>query len=128
MWKTTVNTKVSTKIFHKLKERCESVPLVSNCRHSAAVVYKGKIISFGCCQMKTDTFMLNFQTNEYKIYRHAEIDAIKRAINLYDEDFMQRCDLYVLRVGRNGKIANSKPCMGCQKAIDHYKFKRVFWT
>ena len=128
MWNTVVKSKSSKRIFDKLFDACQNVDYVSNSRHISAVVYKRKIVSIGSCQMKTDTFMLNFQTNEHKIFRHAEIDAIKRAINIHGEEFLESCDLYVMRIGRNGKIANSKPCVGCQKAIDHYKFKRVFWT
>lgn len=129
MWHTEVKrTKVGDSVLKYLCDEVQTCEFVGNSRHAAAVVYKGKIISVGKCTYKTHTRMLEFQTNEHKIHLHAEVDAIVRAEKLYGKDFLKDCDLYVIRMGRNNKISNSKPCVGCQKAILAYNLKHVYWS
>ena len=116
------------RIFSSLKEVAAPIIGVRRSKHSAAVVYKGKIVSVGFNQLKTHPMMEKFNRNEKAIYLHAEIDAIIRAINLFGPDFLSKCDLYVLRLTREGTVANSKPCSGCQKAIDAFGFRKVYHT
>ena len=124
------NTKIKNEnIFNLLLANAETVTddLKSH-RHAALLTYKGKVLSVGKNQRKTHPMMLKYQTNEKKVYLHAEIDAIIKTINAHGTDILRRCELYVLRVTGGGNIGHSKPCPGCQKAIDAFEIKKVYWT
>jgi deoxycytidylate deaminase len=114
-------------IFNLLLTQAKTSDFTSH-RHSAAIVYKKKVLSIGCNQIKTHPLMLKYQTDEHKIHLHAEIDAIIKAINLHGSEILKRCELYVLRLTGGGNVGHSKPCRGCQKAIDAFGFKGVYWT
>lgn len=66
--------------------------------------------------------------NLEKIYLHAEIDCIIRGINLFGVEWLKECSLYVLRIRKDGKIGNSKPCKGCMRAIEAFDIGEVKWT
>lgn len=101
---------------------------IGGSKHCAAVVYKNRVISLGRNQLKTHPLMRSFQSTSYKIYLHAEIDAIQKAIRMHDESFLRDCEMYVLRITRGGNIGYSKPCVGCQRAITNYGFRKVVFT
>lgn len=117
-----------SRIFKKLETTAEEAEIIQSSRHAAAVVHKGKIISIGVSKLKTHPLMCKFQNNEKRIYLHAEIDAIVKAINKFGNDFLSSCDLYVLRLTRGNHIGISRPCPGCERAIKAFKFKNVYWT
>lgn len=101
---------------------------------AAAVVIKNEIISIGFNRRKTHPFQAQFQTNEQQIYLHAETDAINRALKYVSKEELRKATLYVARVkykdGRNKQAiwAESKPCIGCQKAIKSYGITNVIHT
>lgn len=129
MWHTKVRrSKVGDKVFAKLFEEAHDHGYVDGSKHTAAIVYRGDILAVGKNQLKTHPIMLDYQTNEHKIYLHAEIDAIVKTINMHGNEILSKCDIYVMRVGKNGNTTKSKPCVGCQKAIDAFGFKNVYWT
>ena len=115
-------------IFNTLLSHAETVTDCRDHRHAAATVYKKKILAIGKNQMKTHPIMLQYQTDSTKIYLHAEIDAIVKVINVHGADILKHCSLYNLRLTGGGNVAMSKPCKGCQKAIDAFGIKKVFWT
>ena len=115
-------------IFDKLFDTAITVTDCAAHRHAAAIVYRKQILSIGKNQLKTHPMMLRYQTDETKIYLHAEIDAIIKTINMYGTDILKRCDIYVMRLTGGGNVGMSKPCRGCQKAIDAFKIRGVFWT
>lgn len=122
------NTEIKNdSIFNLLLASAETVDLKSH-RHAAAISYKGKVLSVGKNQKKTHPMMLKYQTDDHKIYLHAEIDAIIKTINAHGTDILRRCELYVLRLTGGGNVGYSKPCRGCQKAIDAFGIKKVFWS
>lgn len=95
---------------------------------SSALVYKGKIITLGVAQYKSHPMAKMFSKNNEACYLHAEIDAIRK---VKDKSFLSYCDLYICRLKYKGdKMVDglAKPCVGCQKAIDKFKIKRVFYT
>jgi deoxycytidylate deaminase len=128
-WSTKVKrSKIGESVFNQLFDKIQDCEMVGCSKHAAAITYKGKVLSIGKCQMKTHPIMLDYQSDEHKIYLHAEIDAIVKTINNHGSDILKHCDIYVMRLTRGGNIGNSKPCKGCQKAIDAFGFKNVFWT
>lgn len=123
------NTKIkNAAVFDKLFDIAETVTDCPAHRHAAALVYKKQILGVGKNQLKTHPMMLRYQSDSHKIYLHAEIDAIVKTINLYGSEILKRCDLYVMRLTGGGNIGMSKPCRGCQKAIDAFEIKGVYWT
>lgn len=123
------NTKIKNdSIYNALFDHAQTVTDCPAHKHAACIVYKKQILSVGRNQLKTHPMMLKYQTDETKIYLHAEIDAIIKTINQYGTSILSRCDLYVLRITGGGNVGLSKPCRGCQKAIDAFKIKGVYWS
>lgn len=129
MWHTKVKrNKVGDSVFAKLFAAAETAERVGVSKHAAAITFKGKIVAIGKCSYKTHPIMCEYGTDHHKIHLHAEIDAILKAKQVHGEEFLKSCDMYVLRIRKDGNIGNSRPCPGCQKAIDNFGFKRVYWT
>jgi deoxycytidylate deaminase len=115
-------------VFNALFDHAKTVTDCKAHKHAAAIVYRKQILSLGRNQLKTHPIMLKYQSDETKIYLHAEVDAIVRAINTYGTAILKRCDLYVIRLTGGGNIGMSKPCRGCQKAIAAFGIKGVYWS
>jgi deoxycytidylate deaminase len=95
-----------------------------NHKHGAIIVYKKKIIATGF------NYIINSYYNEFSI--HAEISAISsiKSIPNY-KIILQECELYVVRIGPKelfNTLKYSKPCCNCQKAINKYDIKKVFYS
>lgn len=55
---------------------------------------------------------------------HAELDVILRS----KSDDLSQFDLLVLRIDRNMRLNQSKPCVGCQSLIEQVGVRRVWWS
>lgn len=99
---------------------------------AAGVVYKKTLIATGVNSLKSHPLMWKYGKNEEAIYLHAEIDAIKNALRVIDQDKLAKCDLYVVRVRNSTKKSHcyglAKPCEGCQRAIETFGLARVFYS
>lgn len=115
-------------IWPLLTERAKHAHMVRSSRHAAAIVYKGQVLSYGLNSLKSHPIMMKFGRNEGAIYLHAEMDAIVKTINIYGVDILKKCDIYVTRIKKDGSVSLSKPCKGCQRAIEFFKIKRTFHT
>lgn len=118
---------MKSKIFNLLKEEALKSDFIKH-RHAACLIYKGKIISIGINRRKSHPLQKKFQTRPSRIYLHAEIDAIIKAINKHGTSILKDCELNVLRLTKAGKVGNSKPCLGCTKAIKAFGITKVNWT
>jgi len=58
-----------------------------------------------------------------KIYLHAEVDALVRCKDLSKVD-----SITVMRVGKNSKYLNAKPCPVCMSALEAANIKNIFHT
>ncbi len=107
---------------------------VSRQRLAACLVYKNEIIAVGYNKNKTHPIAKRFQKHEEAIYLHAEVDCIKNALRVYDEEIISKAIMYVLRVKRpedNHRAfmrGLAKPCCGCEHAINQFNVKRVLYT
>ena len=114
----------------QLKKRCISIakamcPTNRDHRsaHVAFLIKKSKIQIIGwnkkrghpCCQKHP------YPEN---VTIHAELDVILKA---HTEDYT-RMTLAVVRIDRNGKIRNSKPCPGCQSVINQVGIKDLWYS
>jgi deoxycytidylate deaminase len=122
-----------SKIFDTLSVVAEDVIPVSRAKIAACIYYKKRIVSIGTCQLKTHPFQTKFKKNEHACFLHAEVDAIKKAINRIGEEELKKCVLFVCRVkmdhdSKKDAYGIAKPCEGCQKCIDTYGIKEVYYT
>jgi tRNA(Arg) A34 adenosine deaminase TadA len=118
----------SNDVFDYLFNKAEESVLIGCSKHAAALVYKGSILCTGVSKQKSHPLMKRFSDHEKKIYLHAEIDVIVRAISRYGVEILPECSLFVLRISRGGNIGLSKPCAVCARAIDAFKIKEVYWS
>lgn len=117
---------MNRRILLQLVDSCRTVEPVASSRHTAAVVYKNKIIAVGCNSTKTHPIQAKYGRNSKSIYLHAEVHAMIKATALIGVDKLRYCDLYVIRLGKKGELLNSKPCSGCQRMIDDLQFRKVY--
>lgn len=115
------------KILADLSAMAAAIPKVANSRIAAAIVWKGRTISFGNNSYKTSPFQKKYADNEFKIFLHAEIAAIRKALKILPVGLLKGTTLYVCRI-KQGGWGNSKPCLGCQRAIAEFGIKKVLYT
>lgn len=120
--------KTPVNIWSVLEAHADHADMVRSSKHAAGLVYKGKVIALGVNQYKTHPIMLRFGKNDKALYLHAEIDCMVRCIQRYGDAMLSKCSLYVLRLDKLGRISNSCPCSGCQRAIEAFGIKKVFHT
>jgi deoxycytidylate deaminase len=62
---------------------------------------------------------------------HAEVDALKKLNKKKYKNLFHKMEMYVVRIGAGrfeGTLKYSKPCEGCQKAIQKYGIQRVYYS
>jgi tRNA(Arg) A34 adenosine deaminase TadA len=122
------------KILNILSNVCLTVEPVAAARVSAALVYRGNIVSIGVNTKRTHTFQARFSKNEKAISMHAENSAIYRATKQLTRQELSKSILYVCRIkhlqeNQNIMIHGSScPCSGCMKAIERHSIKTVIYT
>lgn len=100
---------------------------VCRSRCVAAVVKNRKIVAIGKNSLNSTRLSRRFKKNEDAVFEHAEISAIKKGIRTgkhFDTLFVVRA-IYL-----DGRwfLANARPCLGCSKAIKHFKIRNVFYS
>lgn len=122
------------KNFELLKEIAIATPKISGAKIAAAVMLKNKIISVGVNSYKTHPIQARFATNKgLSIHLHAEIAAIKNAMyHIGVEDF-KKATLLICRAKIDIETGNfvyglAKPCVGCQRAIEEFEIKNVWYS
>jgi tRNA(Arg) A34 adenosine deaminase TadA len=102
-------------------------------RIAAALVYKNRVVGVGYCQKKTHPLQSRYGKNPDAIYLHAEVDAIRNALNTVGPELISKCTMYVVRQKRAAGSLKwqdgiAKPCSGCQGAIAAFDIPRVVYT
>lgn len=65
---------------------------------------------------------------------HAEHDAINKLKPLYKKKNLESINLLVIRLSKNNKLQNSKPCVNCIKTLKTlpqkkgYKIKNIYYS
>ena len=85
---------MNTEIFNETFKLAQSVEPVRGARIAAAVVRKGKVVSFGYNHKKSHPFQAKFCKNNHAVFFHAEVHAIKNALNSVNVDDLSKCDLF----------------------------------
>ena len=90
------------------------------------VLKKANILSFGF------NMMGDISGNEPGI--HAEHDAINRLKPIKRKKHLQSINILVIRLSKNNKIQNSKPCANCIERMKYlpekkgYKIKNIYYS
>jgi deoxycytidylate deaminase len=125
---------VNTEIFNETFKLAQSVVPVRSARIAASVVCRGKVVAYGYNHKKSHPFQAKFCKNKDAVFFHAEVHAIKNALRVIDVDDLSKCDLYIVRAkrenNRNRKWITglAKPCIGCQKCIDAFELKNIYYS
>ena len=127
--------KRNTRILNFLSKAAEAAdPSGIRAKLASAVVIRNEIVAIGFNRRKSHPFQVQFQTNDKQIYLHAETDAINRALKYVSKEELKKATLYVARVKyldnktKKAVWAESKPCIGCQRAILSYGISNVIHT
>jgi deoxycytidylate deaminase len=94
-----------------------------NFNHGAVLVYRGKIIGRGY-----NTYINDNYDCKKKISLHAEVSAINDALRKINYEDLKKCELIILRVNNTGTHVNSKPCCNCQRYINNFLIKKVYYS
>lgn len=98
---------------------------------AAGVVYKNRLVAVGVNSYKSHPLMTKFGKNPEAIYLHAEVDAIKNALRVLSLQELEKSDILVVRVKRDGhdyKTCLAKPCDGCARAIQAFNLRNLYYT
>lgn len=113
--------------FAMLGRHCEE-----KSRHFSFLIYKNKIVSIGTNNTrKTHPYNLKnkYQSRENTdisnlVGTHSELSAVIR----YGWENLDNHILINTRINLLGRLANSKPCSGCQNLVSQLRIKEVFYT
>jgi cytidine deaminase len=91
----------------------------------AFLIRCGKIVHIGTnsCKSHPETLKYDYKDHQ-KVGIHAELAVCMKS----DKDNLKDYKMIVLRVDRTGKLANSKPCCGCQSVIQQFDVGEVWYS
>lgn len=123
------------KYLNFLAEMAQESPAYANAKVASLILFKNGLIITGTNQNRTDPWAQRFARKEEAIYIHAEVQAIKTAVNHFrgDRNALQGASIYVARVKRSSPTGPyvwglARPCEGCSEAIELFGVKRVVYT
>ena len=122
------------RILLRLKNLAEDIDPTANARVVSAIFVAGKEIAIGVNISKSHPFQGQYSKHPEAILLHAEISAIRNALKRIDKEDLERATIYVARAkyaspAKSHMVAGLvRPCSGCQRALEAFKIKRVFFT
>ena len=94
-----------------------------NFNHGAVLIHRGKIVGKGF-----NKYINSNYDCKQKISLHAEVSAINDALKKMNVSELKNCELIIIRVNNSGMCVNSKPCCNCQKFINQFSIRRVYYS
>lgn len=95
------------------------------------VVYKHRIISSGFNSTKTHPVQKQYNIERFNAdgnhTLHAEIAALAPLLERDDINFRD-VSIYTYRQYKSGKLARSRPCPSCMKAIHDLGVRHIYYT
>jgi hypothetical protein len=95
-----------------------------NNSHIAFLVKRNKIIRIGWNRKRTHPEISKHPYHDGYVGTHAELDVILKS----GLDNLEDHSIIVLRIDRNGKLNNSKPCLGCRSVLNQFNVKNIFYS
>ncbi len=101
--------------------------------YACVVGPRGTKISVGYNQYKTHPLQAKFASNPQRIFLHAEIDAIVKALKHITPTALAQCSIHVARFKNYPKLGMvgpglSQPCTGCAGALAAFGIKDIVFT
>ena len=121
-------------IFSETFKLAQSIVPVRSARIAASVVCRGKVVAYGYNHKKSHPFQAKFCKNKDAVFFHAEVHAIKNSLRIIGVDDLAKCDLYIVRAKRENSSQKTwvtgmaKPCSGCQKCIEDFDLKNIYYS
>lgn len=94
-------------------------------KHGAVLVRGGTVLNTSCNKNKYKAWANRFRKKQRG---HATVHAEIGAILGLDRSITEGSTIYVVRVGRDGHLRNSKPCPMCEAAMQFVGIKRVIYS
>lgn len=95
------------------------------CSHIAFLIRCGKIVHIGTNSCKSHPKTLEYDYKNHQLVGlHAELSVCMKSGKEDLRDFK----MVVIRFNRNNKMANSKPCCGCQSVIKQFNVGEVWYS
>jgi deoxycytidylate deaminase len=94
-------------------------------KHGAVLVRGGTVLNTSCNKNKYKAWANRFRKKQSG---HATVHAEIGAILGLDRSITEGATIYVVRVGRDGCLRNSKPCPMCEAAMQFVGVKKVVYS
>jgi hypothetical protein len=94
-------------------------------KHFSFILIRNKVVSMGW-NMGFKTHPLAHKMGHRYDSIHSELHCIKKFPHPVSE--LARCKLFNVRVNRKGKVRLSKPCLKCQKLLEIFNLREVWYT
>lgn len=94
----------------------------------ARVYRKGRLICAGYNSYEKSSKLQRKYGGWKRPFVHAELDAIREAIYHVGIEALPYCELRVERFKADGSLGLAKPCECCQRALEAFKFRAVYYT
>lgn len=119
-----MNVKTINRTIDIAKAMCP-LNLEHRCSHMAFLIRCGKIVHIGTnsCKSHPETLKYDYKDHQ-KVGIHAELAVCMKS----GKENLKDYKMIVLRVDRTGKLANSKPCCGCQSVIQQFDVGEVWYS
>ena len=116
-------------MFKKLVENAKTLAVVhkgARYFHVTFILLKNKVLAVGINQPhKTHPRNLRYDYENPSLKgTHSELSAIIRC----GDDDCSRYTFVNIKIDRNGKVALSKPCMGCRELLLQVGFRKVYYS
>ena len=127
-----IETETTNRITARLiRTAMEKSGRIRSSRHAAALILpRGhRILATGWNKLKSHPMQAKFSMDAgrpQRIFLHAETDVIIKTINKYGPEILSECDLYVIRITKDGTLAGSRPCTSCCNLVKHFGINHVF--
>ena len=119
-----MNSKILKRTIDIAKAMCP-LNIEHRCSHIAFLIRCGKIVHIctNSCKSHPKTLEYDYK-NHQLVGLHAELNACMKSGREDLRDFK----MVVIRFNRNNKMANSKPCCGCQSVIKQFNVGEVWYS
>ena len=119
-----MNIKILNRTIDIAKAMCP-LNLEHRCSHIAFLIRCGKIVHIGTNSCKSHPKTLEYDYKNHQLVGlHAELNVCMKSGKEDLKDFK----MVVIRFNRNNKMANSKPCCGCQSVIKQFNVGEVWYS
>jgi len=119
MWTYSKPNKTQLYFFDLAKQEAQKSPMRKS-KHGAVLVQGGKVLFKGY----NYDFGQKMMHGQYSL--HAEVNVILQGTRAKLN--FKGVNIYVVRLGHDGKLWSSKPCKNCQKLINKCCIDNVFYS